>query len=152
MSSCLTDTTGLTLHDLTARVDSEAATLSMTRQSNRKSGIPLTNFTGGITDLPKRKSQEYPALILVWMVILGMGSRYLSQPETRMVQHALAALYLTWYVLKRTWYDREEVKSLPDLIARCVATYMLLHIYFMSSTVYMGGCYIPPSCCYRKAY
>ena len=125
---CLPDTPRLTTHELTARVDTEAASLSMTRQSNRKSGIPLANFTGGITDLPKRKSQEYPALILMWMVILGMGSRYLPQEQTRMVQHALAALYLTWYVLKGTWYDREEVKSLPDLIARCAVAYILLHI------------------------
>jgi len=99
-------------------VDEEASELLVTRQSNRKSGIPLVNFKGGITDLPKRKAQEYPALILLWMVLLGMGSRYFPQDQTRLIQHALAALYLTWMVLKRSWYDREEVKTIPDLIAR----------------------------------
>lgn len=115
---CVAGAVGLTKHELTSRVDTEAASVFMTRQSNRKSGIPLTNFTDGITDLPKRKSQEYPGLLLVWMVMLGMGSKYLPQDQTRLVQHALAALYLTWYVLKRTWLDRDEVQNLPDVIAR----------------------------------
>lgn len=80
----------------------------------------MANFKDGTTDLPKRKSQEYPALILVWMVVLGMSGRILPQGLTRQIQHALAALYLTWYTLKRTWYDRVEILKLPGLIARWV--------------------------------
>lgn len=54
------------------------------------------------------------------MVLLGMGSLYLPKEQTRLVQHALVGLYLLWIVLKRTFYDRAEVKKLPYIIKRYV--------------------------------
>jgi hypothetical protein len=103
----------------TSAVDTAAQNLHPSRQSNRVSGIPLSfNAARGVTTIAKVKAQEYPSVILLFMVLLGMRSLYLPQETTRKVQYALVGLYLVWIVLKRTWYDREELHKLPPLIAR----------------------------------
>lgn len=105
---------------LTGRLDTAAQNLNPTRQSNTVSGIPLgtSSFRHGVTSLPKLKSQEFPSVLMVLMVLLGMQGLYFTPQVTRQVQHALVGLYLCWYVLKRTWFDREELEKLPELIKR----------------------------------
>lgn len=108
---------GITKATFKARIDTEAAKTHPSRQSNRVSAIPLSfSSARGVTNLPKTKAQEFPSIILLYMVLLGMKSLYLPQEQTRMVQYALVGLYLMWIVLKRTWYDREEIKKLPHII------------------------------------
>lgn len=110
---------GVTMNTFTARIDQQAQKTHPSRQSNRVSAIPLSfNSRRGLTNLPKTKAQEYPSVILLYMVLLGMNSLYLPKEQTRQVQYALVGLYLMWIVLKRTWYDRKEVKKLPNLITR----------------------------------
>jgi len=53
------------------------------------------------------------------MVLLGSTDRYLPVAQTRNVQVALAAVYLVWFVLKRTWLDRDEFEEkFPTLVER----------------------------------
>ena len=65
-----------------------------TRQSNRVTGTPLANFRSGVTNLPALKSQSYPGLLLVLLVLLGSRSKYLPVDVTRGVQCATVGLYL----------------------------------------------------------
>jgi hypothetical protein len=61
------------------------------------------------------------------MVALGVEDKYLDKEATRDVQVALAALYLLWHTLKRTWYSRDEITSrLPELIERQVEGSIIL--------------------------
>ena len=110
---------GITKNTFTTKIDTEAQKIHPSRQSNRVSAIPLSfNSARGVTNLPKVKAQEYPSIILLYMVLLGMKSLYLPQAQTRQVQYALVGLYLMWIVLKRTFYVRKEVKKMPHLINR----------------------------------
>ena len=103
----------------TQQLDSHVAAINFTRQSNTVSGIPLHYFRGGVSDLPKLKSQEFPAVILAIMVALGVEDKYLDEETTAEVQAALAGLFMLWHTLRRTWYNREEVETrLPALIER----------------------------------
>lgn len=120
----LSDRRGERVWSLSAKLDLAAAHLLVTRQSNTISGIPLKHFAK-ISDLPKIKSQEYPAILLIIMVLLGMEGLYLEPPVTRAVQNALSGLYLMWYALKRHWVLRDEINKLPRLIIRSVHTYAL---------------------------
>lgn len=89
------------------------------RQSLSGGSIPLAGsaFRHGISELPKLKSQEYPAVILVLMALIGMKSLYLAEDETLVVQRALALMFLTWSVLKRNWYRKAEVHKIEKLIS-----------------------------------
>lgn len=102
----------------TTRLDAAAQNLRSHRQSNTKSHIPLASsaFRHGISELPKLKSQEYPAVLVVLMALLGMKSLYLKEEDTIAVQRALVLLYLTWSVLKRNWYRKAEVNKIPKII------------------------------------
>lgn len=102
----------------TGKLDAVAQKLRASRQSNKLSGIPLASgvFHHGITDLPKLRSQEYPSVIVVIMVLLGMGSLYLPKERTVVVQRALVLLYLSWSVLKRDWIRRDQVSQIPKLL------------------------------------
>lgn len=66
------------------------------------------------------KSQEYPSIILVLMVLLGMEGLYLEPELTRNVQYALSGLYFLWYYLKRSWVRKDGVDELPGLVERWV--------------------------------
>jgi hypothetical protein len=118
---------------LAAKLDKAAKSIMFTHQSNRVSGIPLSNFPRGVTTLPRTKSQEYPAVLLALMVLLGMEDKYLSTDRTRAIQNVLVGLYMVWYVLKRTWLDRDELEKLPGLIHRCVPTQLRNHVRIMMS-------------------
>jgi len=111
-------TRGATKFTFTSALDQAAKAAEATRQSNRMSGIPLKNFRNGVSELSKLKSQEYPAVILILMVLLGMKSKYLRDDMTYAVQCGLTGLYLLWNILKRPWLDREEVKHLPGFTKR----------------------------------
>jgi hypothetical protein len=114
-----TGTAKINTNTYTSKIDTAAQNLNPSRQSNRVSAIPLSfSATRGVTTVPKIKAQEYPSVVLLMMVLLGMKSLYLPVEMTRRVQFALVGLYLTWIVLKRTWYNREELKKLPSLIKR----------------------------------
>lgn len=102
---------------LTSKLDQAAGSLLVTRQSNTISGIPLKRF-GKISDLPKIKSQEFPAILLIVMVLLGMEGKYMDAALTRAVQNALSGLYLMWYALKRHWVFRDDITKLPQLVIR----------------------------------
>jgi len=80
----------------------------------------LKNFRSGVTSTALLKAQEYPALVVAFMVCLGTKDAYFSEEETENIQNALTGLTLCWYVLKRTWYDRKEIEKLPDLVHRYV--------------------------------
>lgn len=105
-------------HSLTNRLDSACITTLPTRQSNRVSGIPLRHFPRGFSTTARNKSQEFPALILVLMVVLGMEGLYMSTEDTHETQYAITGLYLVWHVLKRPWISRAELPKLNDLIKR----------------------------------
>jgi len=64
------------------------------------------------------KSQDYPALVLVLMALLGMNSLYFDETTTHVIQNAFAALYVCWFLLRRSWYDTEELKKMPGLMSR----------------------------------
>lgn len=109
---------GETSTSLVAKLDASASNLHPQRQSNNVCGIPLKHFNK-ISELPKIKSQEYPSIILVLMVLLGTEGLYMDPDLTINVQHALSGLYLMWYSLKRHWVYRNEVEKLPSFICRC---------------------------------
>ena len=44
--------------------------------------------------MAKVKSQDYPSVLLVLMLVLGTGDRYLGKDTTNAVQTALSSLYL----------------------------------------------------------
>lgn len=106
-------------YELTAALDAAAQSVDMTRHSNTVCNIPFKNMRSGISSLPKLKAQEYPGVILLVMVILGTSNKYLDTNTTRNVQVALSAMYLLWMILRRTWMDKEEIRTrLPDLVRK----------------------------------
>ena len=107
------------VHDLTSQLDAAPQAFDGTRQSNRVSCTPLKTTRSGITNLPKTKAQEYPAVLVLLVVLLGTEAKYVDTEETRKVQNALSATYVLWFVLKRTWFDKAEVQEkLPDTVKR----------------------------------
>lgn len=117
----------------------------MTRQSNRLSNIPLKNCRGGISHLPKLKAQEYPAMVLLLMVLLGTHNKYMDTEETRRVQTALSHMYVLWMVLKQPWMDRDEVEEkLPLLIKR----YDITLCAAASNPSFLPALLIAPSYCF----
>lgn len=102
----------------TSRLDAAAQKMRPHRQSLVAGSIPLAGsaFRHGISELPKLKSQEYPAVIVVVMALMGMKELYLPHDQTVLVQRALVLLYLTWSVLKRNWYRRVEVPKIAKLV------------------------------------
>lgn len=117
--------TGAKVKQADARVsllDSRVRSLQLSRQSDRVSKIPCKNFPRGLTNLTKIKSQEYGSVLLVMMVSLGVGvETLLPLPLLHKVQDALSALYVSWYVLKRDTYPREE--STGPLIQKLLERY-----------------------------
>jgi len=115
----LKGTRAVNTNTYTSALDTAAQNLNPSRQSNRVSGIPLSfNSSRGVTNIPKIKAQEYPSVVVLLMVLLGMKSLYLPREQTWAVQYALVGLYLMWIVLKRTWYNRQELHKLPGILSK----------------------------------
>lgn len=64
------------------------------------------------------KSQEYPSVILVLTVLLGMQDKYFDVAKTRQVQYALVCLYVTRFVLKRSYIVRDKIPQVATVIER----------------------------------
>jgi len=111
-------TRGANKYTFTSALDLAAKGAPATRQSNTLSGTPLKNFPHGVTELPKTKSQEYPAVVLILMVLLGTNDKYLNPDHTYAVQCALTGLYLLWNTLKRPWLARGEAEKIPKFTQR----------------------------------